>query len=617
MTSRKRTVKDLTIDTDTRVDFDGRMHGARKLFKKGVGTLVLNHAGEMGHGVYLKQGRIELGHAQGLGTGTLFMDDGSAIDLMVDGMRIANNLHMTGSDDPIIDTGANHSNWTGDITGAGFLSKQGTGSLTLTSTANSYTGATEVAEGTLKAGAVNTFAAASIHSVAMGATMDLAGLDQTIASLNNGGTVQLSGTSGASGAVLKVTGPYVGKRGNLIMSAGHDRLLLSGATAVASGSTTVQLTNVDSLGAPITGHGMEIIGTENGASLQPGAFALAGGHVDAGAYAYRLSQTAQAASLQSSFRAEVPLVSALPAQLRQADMAMLGDMRKRLGDDAGSVDANAGQGRGAWGRILHTEPRIRQHGTVRPESSGHLSGFQAGLDLYAGPRIKAGLYVGQLLGNMAVNGVVSGAERQSAGHNRLQSRYLGLYGTWQGDAGFYADTVVQWADYRSHLHTQDSGAMTKGRGRLASLEVGKPVALNSHWQVEPQAQLIYRQLRLGDTALGRATVQHQAPSDWTLRLGMRIKASLTTRAGQLLPYGSVNVYKATHTSDVASFVAPAATTDILAKGGYTSTALAAGATLQVNQRTRFYGELSQHWANAGETRVKSGVQAAMGVKLRW
>lgn len=60
--------------------------------------------------------------------------------------------------------------------------------------------------------------------------------------------------------------------------------------------------------------------------------------------------------------AEVPLLFALPAQLRQADMAMLGDLHKRLGDEV----AGSGAGRRAWGRIVRTDPSIHsQQGTVK------------------------------------------------------------------------------------------------------------------------------------------------------------------------------------------------------------------------------------------------------------
>lgn len=613
--ARKRPA-DLTIDIDSRMDFDGKMGGAARLIKRGRGTLVLNHAGEMRSGVHLRQGRIELGHALGLGAGRLLMDDGSAIDLAVDGMVVANDLHMTGSDDPEINTGDHHQTWAGAISGAGFLSKQGAGSLTLTSTANRYSGATEVAQGTLQAGAVQAFSAASVHSVAAAATLSLAGFDQTVAGLSNRGTVQLSGVSPAPGTVLTVTGPYVGQGGELAVAASataSDRLLLSGTAAVASGHTTVRVTNVGDLGVATAGKGIEVIATENGARLEPEAFSLAGGHVEAGAYAYRLHQTQQGASLQSSYRAEVPLLAALPAQLRQADMDMLGDMHQRLD----GVPAAAGHDRRVWARLLRTAPRIRQQGTVGPQSSGHLEGFQTGLDLYAGGSANAGFYLGQLKGDMRVQGLASTAEDRHVAANRLHGRYLGLYASWLGDNGMYADTVLQWADHRSHSQTQDSQAQTRGRSRLASLEVGQPLGLDSRWQIEPQAQLVYRQLRLDDTALRHAAVQHDTPGDWTLRVGARIKGSLVTRAGVLQPHGSVHVYKASGTADVARFVVPAATTDIQTRGGHISSALAAGATLQVNPRTSFYGELSRHWAHGGNARVGSGVQASAGVKLRW
>lgn len=616
LAAKRKRPADLTIDTDRRYEFDGKMGRAPKLIKRGVGTLVLNHAGEMRNGVHLKQGRIELGHELGLGQGRLLMDDGSAIDLALDGMVVANDLHMTGSDDPEINTGGNHQTWAGAISGAGFLTKQGTGSLTLTNAANSYTGATEVAQGSLQAGAAHTFSAASVHSIAADAALNLAGFDQTIAALNNAGAVQLSAPSGTPGTVLTVTGPYVGQGGELaIATNGHasDRLLLSGAAAVASGNTNVRIANVGALGEKTADGGIEIIATENGARLEPEAFALEGGHVDAGAYAYRLHQTAQGARLQSSYRAEVPLISALPAQLRQADMGMLGDMHQRLGDAPGG----AGNDRRAWGRMLRTDPGIRQQGSVNPQSSGHLTGFQTGLDLYADKNVHAGFYLGQLRGDTGVKGLAGGSADKYVGFNRLQGRYLGLYASWLGEKGLYADTVLQWADYRNHLHTQESHAATKGRSRLASLEIGQPFGIDSRWQIEPQAQLVYRQISLDDTALSQATVQHKTPSDWTLRLGARLKGSFTTSAGVLQPYGSVNIYRSSNTSDVARFVVPAATTDIHTQGGHTSTALAAGATLQLNPRTSFYGELSRHRANGGQSRVKSGVQATAGVKLRW
>ncbi|CAB3912443.1 hypothetical protein LMG26858_04810 [Achromobacter anxifer] len=621
----------LSAGGDTDGSFTGSISGSGTLIKRGTGTQTLTGASSFSGGVQLKQGRINLGHERGLGTGTLSMDDGTVISLIANGMTIANNLAMTGTNDPVIDTGANAATWTGAITGGGFLTKQGSGVLTLTSAGNSYTGATDVAQGTLKAGAAYTFSSASAHTVASGSVLDLAGYSQTVASLNNSGAVNLGGNT--PGTELKVSGPYVGNNGKLGVStmlgadgSATDKLLLSGPGAVASGNTIVQITNTGGLGAQTSSQGITIVATENGASLQPGSFTLAGGHVDAGAYEYRLAQTAKGAALHSTntqpgpaYRQEVPLLSALPAQLRQADMTMLGDMRTRMGDDAAADAIGQDPSRRAWARVLRTAPTITQQGTVNPESSGHLTGFQAGVDVYANRNFKAGLYVGQLNGDMGVRGFSSGMERNYAGYNNLRGRYVGLYGTWQHDSGLYADAVIQGADYRSSLRTADTGAgaTTKGHGWLASLEVGKPFDLAGSWQLEPQAQLIYRKLNLDDTTLSLAKVKNDADDDWTLRLGARVKGSYSIGGSVLQPFARVNLYTSSSTTDVASFSAPAGTTDIRAKGGYTSTELAVGAMLQLTKSTSLYGDVGRLWANSGDSRVKTGLQGSVGLKVLW
>ncbi|WP_244479195.1 autotransporter outer membrane beta-barrel domain-containing protein [Stenotrophomonas terrae] len=635
---------DLTVTTAAGAvsSFAGRLDGMGNLIKSGEGTLALDGASTLSGDVQLKQGSINLSNAQGLGSGTLFMDDGTRIALTANGMTIANALHMTGQNDPIIDTGANNGTYAGAITGAGFLSKQGAGTLTLSSAGNTYTGATEVAQGTLQAGASNSFSATSAHAVAGGAVLDLAGYSQTLSGLSNSGTVKLNSNNGAApGTVLKITGAYVGNNGSLGLSSvlgadgsSTDMLLLSGSAAVASGNTTVYITNAGGLGAQTTGNGIRVIGTENGASLQAGSFSLAGGHIDAGAFEYRLTQTAQGASLQSTtsqvdpgtpattYRSEVPLLSALPAQLRQADISMLGDLRKRMGDDtatATTVSADADANRRVWGRLLRSDPKIRQQGTVSPESSGDLTGFQAGTDLYANDALNAGIYVGQLEGKMRVHGFAGGVQGKYVGYNDLSSRYLGVYGSWQDSAGRYLDAVLQGADHRSDLRLAEEATQvrSKGNGVLASLEVGQSFALTSNLQIEPQAQLIYRKLDLDDTRLSLATVSNEADDDLTLRLGARLKGSFATAAGVMQPYARINVYKASGSNDVASFAAPAGVTAIKAKGGYTATEMAFGASLQVSPRGAIFAELGKLWANGGDSRVESGVQASVGAKLQW
>jgi autotransporter-associated beta strand repeat len=72
----------------------------------------------------------------------------------------------------------------GTITGTGSFIVNGSGGLiqTLSGTSD-YSGATKVEQGTLQAGAADSFSASSAHTVSSGATLDLNNFDETIGSL--------------------------------------------------------------------------------------------------------------------------------------------------------------------------------------------------------------------------------------------------------------------------------------------------------------------------------------------------------------------------------------------------------------------------------------------------
>ncbi|MDP9920561.1 outer membrane autotransporter protein [Variovorax boronicumulans] len=619
------------------------------LVKVGTGTLTLRGANTHTGGTALRQGRLNLGNSQALGTGTLSMDDDTTLGFSADGLTIANAIQLTGTTDPVIDTGAFNATLSGAISGAGFITKEGTGTLTL-SGANNYTGATNVAQGMLRAGAANTFSAASAHNVASGATLDLAGFGQTMASLVNSGTVSLAGAT--AGTMLTVTGSYVGNNGvlrlgTMLNGAGpSDRLVLDGATASASGRTTVQITNLGGLGALTSGNGIEVVTAKNGATTTAqttkDAFSLTNGHVDAGAYEYRLyaadasgagenwylrsSTTASPAAPTPStpvitYRAEASLYSALAGQLHQGNLAMLGDLRKRVGDDdvKGAATTLIGSDRRAWARVLSTDIDIQQGGAVSPSSKGRLTGFQAGTDLLAIPNWRAGIYVGQLDGDASVRGFASGIQNLAVGRNDLRSQYLGLYGTYTSDSGFYADAVVQSGRHRYTVEPLLSpGVGGKGNSLLGSIEVGQSFALGgSDWRIEPQLQLIHQHMDLNNSAIVGAVVQPQAGSGWVARAGVRVKGEIATGVGTLQPYGRFNVYRTSSGADVTRFVNGATTTDIFAPTGGTSTELAGGFTLALLPSTSLYGEIGKLWAGGGNAKAKSSVNGSIGVRVKW
>lgn len=427
---------------------------------------------------------------------------------------------------------------------------------------------------------------------------------------------------------LTVNGNWVGQGGTVQLhtalgdsSSPTDRIVVNGGTV--SGSTTLQITNVGGLGAATTGDGIKVVEATNGATTtaqtRKDAFALAGGHVDAGGYEYRLyAADANGAGedwyLRSTYRVEVPLFAALPAELRQADMAMLGNLHRRMGDQAGSSAA----GRRAWTRAVYSDLDIRQAGDAELRSRGHVSGMQAGTDLLASGPWRAGVFVGALDGDADVSGNARGTHGQ-IGRNDLQSRHLGGYATWQGASGFYADGVVQVGRHRYNVQP-DGDSSTPGRARsvTASLEAGKSFPLSDDgWSIEPQAQVIYQKSRFDDVQISAATVQQELHGRWTGRLGVRVKGDVATRAGLLQPYTRVNLYRTSGGTDVTQFVGPAATARIENGTSSDTAELAAGFTLALTPAAGVYSEIGRVFATGGDAKVNSSVQGTVGLKVRW
>jgi outer membrane autotransporter protein len=635
----------LEIDRSNALTLGGLVSGSGTLSQNGSGTTILTADNLYSGGTVINAGTLQLGNGGA---------SGSIVgDVLNNGALVFNR-----SDASVL---------AGAISGNGTVSQVGSGITTLAG-GNSYGGATTVAAGTLRAGAANTFSPNSAHSVAAGATLDLAGFSQTLASLSNSGTVSLLGAT--PGTTLTVNGPYLGNNALLRIgtalgdsSSASDRLILNGPAAAAGGNTRIQVTNLGGLGAQTTGNGIEVVTALNGATstaqTTKSAFALAGnGHVDAGAFEYRLyaadaggagenwylrssttvtlpvpvrpapssaaaqepaQEPAPTAVLISlpTYRAEVPLLAAMPAQLRQGSLAMLGNLHRRIGDEDPGGPGAAGVPRRAWARVIGADIDIRQNGIASPRSEGRLKGLQAGTDLWADANWRAGVYVGRLEGDIDVSGFARGAFGR-VGHNDLRSDYLGGYATYTHASGFYADAVLQAGRHRySVLPLANLPASGKADSRLASIEVGQSFPIGERWKIEPQLQLVHQRQRLDDVAIGGARVSQQADDGWLVRAGVRIKGEIATEAGTLQPYARVNYYRGSGGNDVARFLGPAASTDIASGTGHSTAEVAAGATLTLNPTASLYGEVGKLFALGGDARLNSGVQGSVGLRVRW
>lgn len=607
-----------TIDTNSHMaTLSTDVTGPGKLTKAGDGTLTLTADNSYAGGTAITGGTLQLG--TGGTTGSIVGD------IADDGVLVANRS------DTLALSGA--------ISGSGQLQQVGSGTTVL-SGANSYSGLTTVASGTLKAGAANTFSAASVHQVASGATLDTAGLNQIVGGLANAGTVSL--LSATPGSTLTVHGDYSGqggvlKLGTQVGTGGiSDRLVIDGGKA--SGRTTIAITDIGGLGGATTGNGIELVSAQNGATTTAqstkDAFGLAGDRILAGAFDYRLaagdlSGAGENWYLRSSFRSEVPLYAAVPNLVRQGDLAMLSNLHRRVGDDDLDLQAGqrtpsgwGGQGRRAWGRVLGGNTDTRQSSSaVTTDSHLTMGGFQTGVDLYADDNWAAGLYTGMLHNSASVNGLTSTGVLP-AGTAKLESYYLGGYATYSNADRFYTDLVLQYGLHDISMRAADPMASAGGSGSshgnsiTASVEVGQPFALgSSDWTVEPQAQLIYQHSQFGSTDITGSRVE-QAPANAVIgRLGVRLKGDYATSIGRLQPYGRVNLWHGFAGHDSTRFVGPAATTAVSAGIGYTSVETAAGFTLKLTPTTSVYGEIGRTFkTGSGSNRLKASVEGSIGVK---
>ena len=292
----------LVFDRSDLVDFPGVISGTGSVTQAGSGTTVLTGSSTYTGGTSFTAGTLQLG-------------DGGTSGSIVG--NVANNgLLVFNRSDNVT--------FPGIVSGSGSLTQAGAGTTLLTAN-NPYTGATTVAAGTLAIGdAQHANAALSgggAVGVASGAT--LGGYGSVTGNVTNDGTIAVadalpafassgSGTFTINGTLtnaglaavggagvgnrLNVAGSYVGKNSTIALNtvvagdnAASDKLVISGSTSTATGTSALKITNVGGLGAATLANGIQVIEANNGATTDLSAFRLAS-PVEVGAYSYYLAK---------------------------------------------------------------------------------------------------------------------------------------------------------------------------------------------------------------------------------------------------------------------------------------------------------------------------------------
>ena len=222
------------------------------IVKTGAGTLVLtNNGNSFGSGAMIEEGTLQVTADHALGSGPITLDGGT-LQAGADNLVMPNTFLQFSAAGGAIDTQAFNLSigaTMADIdTPTGTFTKTGLGTLTITGTADSnfYTTATDVAEGTLKAGATNIFSKNSAYTVASGATLAMNNFDQAIGSLAGAGTVNAGTgklTTGGNNGSTVFSGVIIGSNGLIKDGTGTFELSgpnsLSGGTEVKAGTLLV------------------------------------------------------------------------------------------------------------------------------------------------------------------------------------------------------------------------------------------------------------------------------------------------------------------------------------------------------------------------------------------
>lgn len=267
----------LMVDNASGSSFAGVISGSGGLTKAGAGNLVLGGANTYGGTTNVLSGTLTSASNNAIGSGALAIEGGATVNLAGYNNSFAAlsgaGAFALGAGTATVGSNNSSTSFAGLISGAGGLTKVGTGTLAL-GAANSYSGATTVDGGTLTAGVAGAIGTGAL-AIGAGATVDMGGFNSSFASLAGAGTLSMgaaTATVGAGNGSTSFSGTITGTGG--LTKVGTGTLTLSGANGY-TGATTVNAGTLAAGAAGAIGNGALTIASGATVSLGTAATTVA------------------------------------------------------------------------------------------------------------------------------------------------------------------------------------------------------------------------------------------------------------------------------------------------------------------------------------------------------
>lgn len=200
------------------------------------------------------------------------------------------------------------------------------------------------------------------------------------------------------------------------------------------------------------------------------------------------------------------------------------DLLRRMGDLRQEENST-----GTWARIYGGETEINSSLSSTVKYKGIQAGYDRKVEVKKG-KLFNGFALSHMDGDIATYG----------GKGDTDSTMFGIYGSYVGEKGHFADAIIKYGRMSGKMNTRSSTTNyesdTAANGLNMSIEYGYHKDLKDGWYIEPQAEINYGHINSNDytmkmNGVNGAYVKNDAINSFIGRLG--INAGKNTKNGNI------------------------------------------------------------------------------------